>query len=376
MISIAKIAIGGALLLAMSASARAEILIATAGPMKGQYAALGEQLRQGVSRAVTDINASGGVNGEQLVLEVADDGCDPKQAMTVASDLVAKGVKFVAGHYCSGSSIAAAKIYADAGIIMISPSSTSPKLTDGGGWNVHRVCGRDDAQGAFAGRATAKAYAGKNIAILDDSSVYGMGLATKFKVALNGAGITEKVRESYKAGANDYNDLVQKMLSANVDLIYLGGYAFEAGTIIRQMRDFASSAVLVGGDALLVEQFWATSGTSGEGTLVTFAPDAQKLNSARAVVDAFKAADYNPEGYTLQAYAAVQAFAQAATATRSVDGRVLSQWLRVGNTLNTVLGPLSLDAKGDVKDAVFAWYKWSEGTYAEALPFPATVSSP
>ena len=376
MIKIAKIAFGVALLCAMSVSARAEILIATAGPLKGQYAALGEQLRQGVSRAVADINASGGVNGEQLVLEVADDGCDPKQAMAVANQLVAKGVKFVAGHYCSGSSIAAAKIYEDAGIIMISPSSTSPKFTDEGGWNVNRVCGRDDAQGAFAGRAVAKAYAGKNIAILDDSSVYGVGLATMFKSALNGAGVTEKVRESYKAGANDYNDLVQKMLAANVDLIYLGGYAFEAGTIIRQMRDFASSAVLVGGDAMLVEQFWATSGTSGEGTLVTFAPDAQKSNSARTVIEAFRAADYNPEGYTLQAYAAVQAFAQAATATRSVDGRVLSQWLRAGNTLNTVLGPLSLDAKGDVKDASFAWYKWSEGTYAEAQPFPATVSTP
>ena len=376
MIKIAKIAFGVALLCAMGVSARAEILIATAGPLKGQYAALGEQLRQGVSRAVADINASGGVNGEQLVLEVADDGCDPKQAMTVANQLVAKGVKFVAGHYCSGSSIAAAKIYEDAGIIMISPSSSSPKFTDEGGWNVHRVCGRDDAQGAFAGRNVAKAYAGKNIAILDDSSVYGIGLATMFKSALNGAGVTEKVRESYKAGANDYNDLVQKMLAANVDLIYLGGYAFEAGTIIRQMRDFASSAVLVGGDALLVEQFWATSGTSGEGTLVTFAPDAQKSNSARTVIEAFKAADYNPEGYTLQAYAAVQAFAQAATATRSVDGRVLSQWLRAGNTLHTVLGPFSLDAKGDVKDASFAWYKWSEGTYAEAQPFSATVSRP
>jgi branched-chain amino acid transport system substrate-binding protein len=375
-IRIAKIAFSGALLCIMSVSASADILIATVGPLKGQYAALGEQLRQGVSRAVADINASGGVNGEQLVLEIADDSCDPKQAMAVANELVAKGIKFVAGHYCSGSSIAAAKIYEDAGIIMISPSSTSPKFTDDGGWNVHRVCGRDDAQGAFAGRVIAKAYAGKSIAILDDSSVYGLGLATMFKSALNGAGVTETVRESYKAGANDYNDLVQKMLAANVDLIYLGGYAFEAGTIIRQMRDFASSAVLVGGDALLVEQFWATSGTSGEGTLVTFAPDAQKLNSARAVVEAFKAADYIPEGYTLQAYAAVQVFAQAAAAIRSFDGRALSQWLRAGNTLNTILGPLSLDAKGDVKEASFAWYKWSEGTYAEAQPFPATVSTP
>ena len=360
----------------LSVSASADILIATVGPLKGQYAALGEQLRQGVSRAVADINLGGGVNGEQLVLEVADDACDPRQAMAVANQLVAKGVKFVAGHYCSGSSIAAAKIYEAAGVIMISPSSTNPKFTLEGGWNVHRVCGRDDAQGSFAGRAVAKAYAGKSVGILDDSSAYGSGLATEFKKALNGAGVTETVRESYKPGANDYNELVQKLLAANVELIYIGGYAFEAGTIIRQMRDFASSAVLVGGDTLLVEQFWATSGTSGEGTLATFAQDPQKLEAAKALTEAFKAAEYNPEGYTLHAYAAVQAFAQAATAARSFDGRVLSQWLRAGNTLNTVLGPLTLDAKGDVKDAAFAWYKWSQGTYAETQPFPATASTP
>ncbi len=373
---LAKIIVAFALLCSMSASASAEILIAAVGPMKGQYAALGEQLRRGAELAVTGINAAGGVNGEQLVLEAIDDACDPKQAMAVANQLVAKGVKMVAGHYCSGSSIAAAKIYEAAGIIMISPSSTSPIFTQEGGWNVHRVCGRDDAQGAFAGRAIAKAYAGKSVAILDDGSVYGLGLATMFKTALNGAGVTERVRESYEPGANDYNDLIQKLLSANVELIYIGGYAFEAGTIIRQMRDFASPAILAGGDAILVEQFWATSGTSGEGTLVTFAPDAQKSNSALTVIEAFKAADYNPEGYTLHAYAAVQAFAQAAAATRSVDGRALSQWLRAGNSLNTVLGPLSLDARGDVKDANFAWYKWSAGTYAETQPFPETVSSP
>ncbi|MGB8313770.1 MAG: branched-chain amino acid ABC transporter substrate-binding protein, partial [Aestuariivirga sp.] len=118
------------------------------------------------------------------------------------------------------------------------------------------------------------------------------------------------------------------------------------------------------------------SGTSGEGTLATFASDAQKLNAAKALIEAFKAAGYNPEGYTLHAYAAVQAFAQAAAATRSVDGRVLSTWLRAGNTLNTVLGVLSLDARGDVKEPQFAWYKWSQGTYAEALPFPETVGTP
>ena len=99
----------------------------------------------------------------------------------------------MAGHYCSGSSMAAAKIYADAGIVMISPSSTSPKFTDDGGWKCNRVCGRDDAQGSFAARAVARAYAGKNIAILNDRSVYGKSLATRFKIALNAGGVTEKL---------------------------------------------------------------------------------------------------------------------------------------------------------------------------------------
>ncbi len=353
-----------------SVSANAEILIATVGPLKGQYAALGEQLRRGALEAVIDINATGGVNGEQLVLDAEDDNCDPKQAIEIANQLVAKGVKLVAGHYCSGSSIAVAKIYEAAGIVMISPSSTNPKFTDEGGWNVLRICGRDDAQGAFAGRAIARAYAGKSIGIIDDGSVAGTGLANMFKATLNQGGITETVRETFKPGLNDYNDLVQKLLTANVDVVYIGGFAGEAGTIIRQMRELASNAVLVGADGILTEQFWKTAGTTGEGTLVTFAADAQKLASATAVVAKLQAAAYTPEGYTLHAYAAVQTFAQASAATKSLDGKTLSQWLRAGNTLNTVLGPLSLDDKGDVKNPQFAWYKWSAGKYVEVQPFP------
>lgn len=353
-----------------STTASAEILVATVGPMKGQYAALGEQLRHGAQQAITDINAAGGVNGEQLVLDSEDDGCDPKLAIEIASQLVAKGVKLVAGHYCSGSSIAAAKIYEAAGIIMISPSSTNPKLTETGGWNVNRICGRDDAQGAFAGRAIAKAYAGKSIAVIDDGSVVGAGLAQMFKTALNAGGVTQTVRETYKPGLNDYDELVQKILGANADVVYVGGYAGEAGTIIRQLRELASNAIIVGADPLLVDQFWSTAGTAGEGSLVTFASDPQKQDAAKAVIAEFQASDYNPEGYTLHAYAAVQAFAQAASATKGFDGKALSQWLRAGNPLHTVLGTLSLDSKGDVKDATYAWYKWSMGKYAEVQPFP------
>ncbi len=357
-------------LILFSVSAFAEILVATVGPMRGQYAPLGEQLKRGAELAVADINAAGGVNGEQLAFSAEDDNCDPRQAIEVANQLVTRGAKLVVGHYCSGSSIAAAKIYEAAGIIMISPSSTNPKFTDEGGWNVHRVCGRDDAQGAFAGRAIAKAYAGKSVAIINDGSVHGAGLAKMFKSALNAGGVKETVLESYKPGLNDYDEPVQKILSANAEVLYVGGFAGEAGTIIRQLRELASPAVLVGGDAVLTEQFWSVAGTTGEGSLVTFTPDPQKLDAAKPTVTRFQAFGYNPEGYTLHAYAAVQAFAQAVQATKSLEGRGLSNWLRAGNTLNTVLGPLALDAKGDVKDARYAWYKWAQGKYAEVQPFP------
>jgi branched-chain amino acid transport system substrate-binding protein len=356
--------------LAATVPARSDILIGAVGPMKGQYAAFGEQIRRGAQKAVDDINAAGGVNGQRLALVVDDDGCDPKQAVTAAQRLVAQGVKFVDGHYCSGSSIAATKTYADAGIVMISPASTHPRFTDEGSWNANRICPRDDAQGAFAGRAVARAFAGKNMAIIDDGSALGAALAKQFKAALNAGGVTEKISDRYKPGQNDYDLLVQKILSTDIDVLYVGGYPAEAGTMIRQLKELASPALLVGGDPLLVDQYWQVAGTTGEGTFATFPSDPQKSAGAQPVVAAFSTETYVPEGYTLHAYAAVQAFAQAATTTRSLDGKSISQWLRAGNSVTTVLGTISFDAKGDVKDPSFAWYKWSEGKFTEQAQFP------
>ena len=121
------------------------VKIATVGPMSGQYASFGEQMKAGAEMAVADINANGGVNGAMLELIVGDDACDPKQAVAVANDLAGQGVSFVAGHFCSGSSIPASSVYNEEGIIQISPASTNPALTDERpGPYTHRVCGRDD----------------------------------------------------------------------------------------------------------------------------------------------------------------------------------------------------------------------------------------
>ncbi len=352
-----------ALLLAMNQWAHAEIVIGAAGPLQGQYAAFGEQLRQGVALAVADINATGGVNGEQLVLQMADDGCEPRKAVEAAQALVARGVRFVAGHYCSGSSIPASKIYEAASVLQISPASTNPKLTEDGGWNVHRVVARDDAQGSFAGAFIAHAYNGRRIAILADQTEYGQALASAARSALRQSSVSETMFESYTSGAKEYHDLVLKLQTAAIDVVYLAGAAPEAAYIIREMRELGMAAQLVGPDALVTDEFWSIARDSGEGTIMTFPSDAETFPEAQSLVERFKAQNFEPEGYTLQAYAAVQAYAQAALATGSTDSRKIATWLRAGNPLRTVIGTISLDAKGDVKNPRYTWFRWSAGKY-------------
>jgi branched-chain amino acid transport system substrate-binding protein len=351
---------------ALSAStALADVTIATVGPITGQLAALGEQYKQGAGAAVADINAAGGVNGEKLVLEIGDDACDPKQAVAVANQMASKGVKFVAGHLCSGSSIPASKVYEEEGILQITPASTNPKFTDEGGWNVARVCGRDDAQGKVAGAFLAKNYAGKKIAIVDDKSAYGKGLADETRKAMNAAGLTEVLSESINAGEKDYSALVSKMKEAGVDALYFGGYHPEAGLLLKQMGEQGLNAMMVSGDSQNNVELWTIAGKAAENIVFTFAPEPRNIPDAKAVVEKLKAGGFDPEGYTLYAYAAVQMYAQAATATGGFDNKKIAEYLRAGNELKTVLGNLKLDAKGDLIDAKYVWYRFKDGNYFE-----------
>ena len=351
---------------ALSATtALADITIGMAGPITGQYAAFGEQMKRGSEMVVADINAAGGVNGEQLVLEVGDDACAPKQAVAVANQMVSKGIKLMAGHFCSGSSIPASAVYAEEGILQISPASTNPLFTEGGLWNTHRVCGRDDAQGIVAGNFLAKHYAGKKIAIIDDKSPYGKGLADETRKALNAAGQTETLNESYTAGEKDYTALVSKMKDAGIDAVYVGGYHTEGGLILRQMREQGMASQMISGDAFNTEEFWTIAGPAGEGMIFTFAPEPRNNPAAKEVVEKFKAGGYDPEGYTLYSYAAIQAWAQAATATKGTDGKKIAEWLRAQKQCKTVHGLRLTKSAGHVKDAKYVWYKFSNGKYTE-----------
>ena len=348
-----------------ASTALADITVATVGPITGQLAALGEQYKRGAEMAVKDINAAGGINGEQMKLEIGDDACDPKQATAVAEQMAQKGVKFVAGHLCSGSSIPASKVYLDEGILQITPASTNPKFTDEGGWNVARVCGRDDAQGLVAGNFLASHYKGKKVAIIDDKSAYGKGLADATAAAMKAAGLDAAMAESITAGEKDYSALVSKLKDGGIDAIYFGGYHPEGALILKQLREQGSKAQMVSGDSMNNVEFWTIAGQAADGMIFTFAPEPRTSPDAKDVVAKFKADGYDPEGYTLYTYAAFQMYAQAAAATKSTDNKTLAAWLRAGNEMKTVLGNLKLDAKGDLIGAKYVWYKFHDGKYAE-----------
>src|SRR6516165_5419979 len=203
-IKLIGLALGASLALSGAAFAD-DITIAVAGPMTGGESAFGRQMKNGADMAVSEINATGGVLGKKLALDVEDDACDPKQARSVAEKIGGQKIPFVAGHYCSSSSIPASEAYADSNVLQITPASTNPLFTERNLWNVARVCGRDDQQGAVAGAFIAKNFKGKNIAILDDKTTYGKGLADETRKALNKLGVKEKLSESYNKGDKDFN---------------------------------------------------------------------------------------------------------------------------------------------------------------------------
>ena len=347
---------------AVTMPVNAEIVIATAGPMTGQYASFGEQMRRGAEMAVADLNAKGGVLGQKLRLEIGDDACDPKQAVAVANLLASKGVRFVAGHFCSGSSIPASNVYAEEDVLQISPASTNPKLTERGLANVFRVCGRDDQQGLVAGNFLADRFATKNIAVIHDKTAYGKGLADETRKTLRKRGLEPSLYEAYTAGEKDYTALVTKLKVNRIDVLYVGGYHTEAGLIVRQMRQQGMSTILVSGDALVTNEYWSITGKAGEGTLMTFSPDPRKSALAAPVVERFRKIGYEPEGYTLYTYGAIQAWAQAVERTRSTDTGKLIKALR-SMTFDTVLGKIGFDKRGDVTAPGYVFYEWKNGKY-------------
>jgi branched-chain amino acid transport system substrate-binding protein len=359
--------VAGAITLAAALCARAagaEILIATAGPMTGAYAWAGERYQRGAGIAVENLNANGGVLGQRVELIVGDDFCDPDQAVALARKLASDGVVFVAGHWCSHASIPASKVYEEAGILQIAPGSASAILTDAGGPNVFRVCGRDDRQGAMVADYLADHWAGKGIAIVDDGTTWGAGVADGARRRLRERGVTLAVDETFAPDQEEYSALVAKMQAAGVQVFFLGGYHREAGLILRQAHDRGYDLRLVANSAMALEDFPMIAGAGLEGTLMAAMTYTGDRPQAKDVVAQFHAQGYEPLGYTLYTYAAVQVWAQAVAAAGSLELDPVTLAMH-SRQFDTVLGRIGFDQKGDVTGfEPWGWYVWqADGTY-------------
>lgn len=343
-----------------------DLTIGVAGPITGPNAAFGEQLKRGFDMAIADINAAGGVLGRKLVGAVEDDASDPNQARAAANKLAGRKVPFVLGHFNSSCSIPASEVYAEEGILQITPASTNPTLTDRGAKysNVFRTCGRDDQQGAIAGAYLADKYKGKAVAVIHDKTTYGQGLADETRKAMNAKGLKEVLYDGVSVGDKDFTALITRMKSQNVAAIYFGGLHTEAALLVRQAREQGLGAQLVSGDGIVSAEFATIAGKASDGVIMTFDSDPRKSPAAKQVVEKFMKQGYDPEGYTLLSYAGVQVFAQAANNAKSTGVKALSAAMH-GKSFNTVIGTLTYDNKGDLTKPNYVFYIWKDGKYAE-----------
>jgi branched-chain amino acid transport system substrate-binding protein len=351
-------------------TAAAEILIGMAGPMTGKDAWFGAQMERGAEQAVADLNAAGGVLGEQVQLITADDFCDPEQAVAAAKKLISNGVIFVVGHFCSGASIPASEMYEVAGVLQISPTSTNPILTELGRSNVFRVTHRDDAAGTLAGNFLADHWPDQRIAILHDDTSFGKGIAEETKKQFNRRGLTEAIYRAYVPGRTSYAAEIAELEAADIAVLYVGGYHTEMALMARAARDRGYLVQLVTGGTLATEDFGLIAGPAAEGAIFLDVADARQRSEAAPVIERFQASGFEPEGYTLYAYGAVQAWAQAAEKAGSLELPAIIAALRE-HEFDTVLGPIDFDDKGDLTVQNPVWYVWRDGTY---VPLEQSVS--
>lgn len=358
-----------ACLLASSAAlAQASYKIAVAGPLTGGAASYGAEMRKGAQQAADDINAAGGINGKKIELVFGDDACEPKQAVALASRLIEKDkVNAVIGHFCSSSTIPASEVYSEADMLMITPGSTNPKVTDRKLANVLRTCGRDDQQGIVAGNYIADKIKAKRVVMIHDKDTYGQGLVDATKAQLAKRGVKEVMYEGLTRGEKDFNALVTKIKSVNADLIYFGGLSAEAGLLLRQVREQGLKTTFMSADGAADENFATAAGgkTTLKGVLITFGMDPRDSAAGRAAAERIRKGGFEPAGFTLYTYAGVQAAAAALKGANSSSGAVMAKWLKA-NPVSTVIGKKAWDSNGDLTSADYVVNEYrDDGTYVK-----------
>jgi branched-chain amino acid transport system substrate-binding protein len=346
---------------AITSTAAAEVLVGVPLGDNPDTSKYNKQIQVSAELAAAELNAKGGVLGEHVRLIFANDECKPEPAAAVAEKFVEQGVTFVDGHLCSGAGLAASKIYERAGILMITGTAASPKLTDEGRANIFRICGRSDQEGQMAASYLAEQWRDKNIAILHDGSTYGQGLAEFTKAYLNRMGKQEALFEQYTAGKDDYTDVVAKLKAAGIDVVYIGGYEQDAGRIILQAKEKGYGPQLVSGKGVGADPaFGNIAGAAADGTLVTASRDTRQAPEAAQVMAAFRGKGIDsPMVDALYSYAVFQVWAQAVEKAGSLDLAKVTEALH-SHQFDTAVGRIAFDKEGDVTESGFEWFIWTK----------------
>jgi branched-chain amino acid transport system substrate-binding protein len=335
--------------------AAADILVGIAGPLSGPNAAFGNELRVGATAAITAVNASGGINGENLSLVEGDDGCDVRRAGDVAKDFINKDVRLVVGHFCSAASMAAATEYLAKGVLMITPSATHPELTSKGLWNVFRLTAREDMQADVAAQRIKSRGEGGEAILLTDGLPETAALVKRFKAALpNAKSITVKSGDPR---------LPQDTSLLTATAAYLALQFADAAAVTRALRDINLGLPIYGPDYLQSEAFGTRASAAANGTHVSFLQELSSIADPRRT-----ATMLNAEGSTLAAYAAVEVFVAAAKSKTVNDTRGMANWLSGGNQVNTIIGNIRFMPTGDLQQQPYVWYQWKDGNLVPESP--------
>lgn len=347
--------------LTFGVAAEDTIKVALAGPTTGPVTQYGTMQNVGAQMAIAKLNEQGGMNGKKLEAVIYDDACEPKQAVTVANQIVNDGIRFVIGHLCSSSTIPAAKIYDEEGIVMITAASTSPELSEKGYMTTFRTIGLDSQTAPIAAKYIVETLKPKKIAVLHDKQQYGQGLAEGVRAELKKLGRDVDFFEGVNKGQTDFSALVTKMKKEGIDMVYWGGYHPEFSLVVRQAYDQGLEPVYMGSDGIANGDVFAIAGEAAKEILVTIPTDFTSKAENADLVKAFKDKGDDPTGpFVMPAYSAVKVIVDTANALKTEDSEKIAEALHSGKPYSTPIGEISFKENGDLKTFPFAVYKMNK----------------
>jgi branched-chain amino acid transport system substrate-binding protein len=361
-LSVALIVLGAGLVFAGET-----IKIGVAGPHSGDLASYGLPSINAAKLVIDKYNAKGGILGKKIEIVKEDDQCKPELATNVATKLVSDGVAGVIGHICSGATKAALTIYKDAKIVAISPASTNPPLTQSGMYpNFFRTIAPDDAQAKLDVDFVLNYLKAKKVAIIHDKGDYGKGLATMEKKFIEQDGRAKVVLfEGVTPGGVDYSAVVQKIKRAKPDVVLFGGYHPEASKIVTTMRRKRVKIPFLAGDGVKDISFIKVAGKYAEGVYASGPRDVSNNPEYKeAVKEHKKVFGTDPGPFFENAYAATEALLNAIEKAGSTKYESIVKVLRT-QYVNTPLGKIKFDAKGDAEGVGFSVYQVQNGKFVE-----------